>query len=56
MPDTGEDREIKWRVNAKEAEVVREEKTLDRKTKADLKTAKKAPPDRPGRRKSKPKR
>jgi len=47
MPDTGEDREIKQRVNANEAEVIREEKTLDQKLKADLKK-------RPGHHKSKP--
>lgn len=50
MPDTGEDREIKWRVNAKEAEVIREEKGLDQKLKADLNLGKKLP----GHRKSKP--
>ena len=49
MPDTGEDREIKWRVNAKEAEVIREEKRLDQKLKTDLNLGKKAP----GHRKSK---
>jgi hypothetical protein len=51
MPDTGEDRELKQRVNANESEVIREEKTLDRKLKADLNSRKKAP----GQRKSKPK-
>jgi hypothetical protein len=41
MPDTGEDREIKQRVNANEAEVIREEKKLVQKAKADLNTQKK---------------
>jgi hypothetical protein len=51
MPDTGEDREIKQRVNTNEAGVVREEKRLDQKLKADLSSQKRAP----GQRKSKPK-
>jgi len=34
MPDTGEDREIKQRVNAKEAELVSESKKLIAKTKS----------------------
>ena len=42
MPDTGEDRQIKQRVNANETEVIREEKTLDQKLKADLNSRKKA--------------
>ena len=41
MPNTGEDREIKRRVNANEAEVVRESKKLVQKAKADLNTQKK---------------
>jgi hypothetical protein len=36
MPNTGEAREIKQRVNANEAEVVRESKNLVEKAKADL--------------------
>jgi len=57
MPtNTGEDREIKDRVNANEAELVRESKTLARKVKANLNEAKRAPADRPGRKGSKPKR
>ena len=36
MPNTGEDREIKRRVNANEAEVIRESKKLVQKVKADL--------------------
>jgi hypothetical protein len=51
MPDTGEDREIKQRVNANETKVIREEKMLDQKLKADLNSRKKAP----GHRTSKPK-
>lgn len=51
MPDRGEDREIKQRVNANEAEVIREEKRLDQKLKADLSSTKRTP----SRRKSKPK-
>jgi len=43
MPNTGEDREIKQRVNANEAEVVRESKNLVQKAKADLNTQKKEP-------------
>jgi hypothetical protein len=42
MADTGEDREIKQRANANEAEVIRESKELLRKTKEDLSTKKKA--------------
>ena len=34
MPDTGEDREIKSRVNAREAELVSESKKLRQKSKA----------------------
>ena len=33
MPDTGEDREVKQRVNAHQAEVVRESKKLAQKAK-----------------------
>jgi hypothetical protein len=33
MPDTGEDREVKQRVNAHQAEVVRESKRLAQKAK-----------------------
>jgi len=51
MPDTGEDREIKQRVNANEAEVIRESKKLMQKAKADLNTRKKGA--RSGRRRSK---
>jgi hypothetical protein len=51
MPDTGEHREIQQRVNANEAEVIREEKRLDQKLKADLSSKKRAP----GHGKSKPK-
>jgi len=36
MPNTGEAREIKQRVSANEAEVVRESKKLVQKAKADL--------------------
>ena len=36
MADTGEDREIKQRANANEAEVIRESKELLRKTKEAL--------------------
>jgi hypothetical protein len=43
MADTGEDREIKQRANANEAEVIRESKELLRKTKEGLNTRKKAP-------------
>ena len=43
MPNTVEDREIKQRVNANEAEVVRESKKLVQKAKADLNTHKKEP-------------
>ncbi len=53
MPDTGEDREIKQRSNANEAEVIRESKKLVQKTKADLNTAKKAPGASSGHRRSK---
>ena len=42
MADTGEDREIKQRANANEAEVIRESKELVRKTKEDLNAKKKA--------------
>jgi len=51
MPNTAEDREIKQRLNANEEEVIREEKTLDQKVKADLNSRKKTP----GHRKSRPK-
>ena len=34
MPDTGEDREIKSRVNAREAELISESKKLHQKSKA----------------------
>lgn len=34
MPDTGEDREIKSRVNAREAELISESKKLRQKSKA----------------------
>jgi len=53
MPDTGEDREIKDRVNANEAEVIRESNALARKVKGHLNTAKRAPVNRPGRKDSK---
>lgn len=53
MPDTGEDREIKQRAEANEAEVIREEKKLVQKAKADLNTQKKEPGARRGRRRSK---
>jgi len=53
MPDTGEDREIADRVNANEAEVIRESKALARKVKAELNAANRAPADRPGRKDSK---
>jgi hypothetical protein len=43
MPNTGEDREIKQRVNANEAEVIRESKKLVQKAKADLNPQKKEP-------------
>jgi hypothetical protein len=43
MADTGEDREIKQRANANEAEAIREEKELLRKTKEDFNPKKKAP-------------
>jgi hypothetical protein len=43
MADTGEDREIKQRANANEAEVIREEKELLRKTKENFNPKKKAP-------------
>jgi hypothetical protein len=43
MPDTGEDREIQRRVNANEAEVIRESKKLVQKAKSDLNTTKKEP-------------
>ena len=48
MADTGEDREIKQRTNANEAEVIRESKELLRKTKEDLRTKKKTPAARSG--------
>lgn len=35
MADTGEDREIKQRVNAHQAEVVRESKQLERRNESD---------------------
>jgi hypothetical protein len=47
MADTGEDREIKQRANANEAEVIRESKELLRKT---LSTKKKTPGAKSGRR------
>jgi hypothetical protein len=50
MPDIGEDREIKQRANAHEAEVIQQSKKLARKTKANLNTAKEAPGARSGRR------
>jgi hypothetical protein len=50
MADTGEDREIKQRANANEAEVVRESKELLRKTKEHLNIKKKAPGARSGHR------
>ena len=50
MADTGEDREIKPRVNANEGEVIREEKELVRKTKENLNARKKAPDARSGHR------
>jgi len=50
MADTGEDREIKPREDAHEAEVIREEKKLLRKTKEDLSSKKKAPGVRSGHR------
>jgi hypothetical protein len=50
MADTGEDREIKQRANANEAEVIRESKELLRKTKEKLNSKKKAPGTRSGRR------
>ena len=56
MPDTGEDREIKQRANAREAEVIRQSKNLVRKAKANLNTAKKAPGARSGQRRSKARR
>jgi hypothetical protein len=43
MADTGEDREIRQRANANEAEAVRESKELVRKTKENLSSKKKAP-------------
>ena len=43
MRNTGEDREVKQRVNANEAEVVRESKKLVQKAKADFNTHKKEP-------------
>jgi hypothetical protein len=54
MADTGEDREIKQRANANEAEVIRESKELLRKTKEGLVTKKKALGARSGHRRSKP--
>jgi hypothetical protein len=42
MADTGEDREIKQRANAHEAEVIRESKEFLRKTKEGLNGKKKA--------------
>ena len=42
MADRGEDREIKQRTNAKEAEVIGEDKQLLRKAKEDLNAKKKA--------------
>jgi len=42
MADTGEDREIKQRGNANEAEAIRESKELLRKTKERMNTKKKA--------------
>lgn len=53
MADTGEDREIKQRANANEAEVIRESKELLRKTKDDLNTKKKAAHAKSGDRRSK---
>jgi hypothetical protein len=50
MADTGEDREIKQRANANEAQVIRESKELVRKTKEDLSTKKKATGARSGHR------
>ena len=43
MPNTGEAREIKQRVNANEAEVVRESKKLAQKAKAELNRPKRKP-------------
>lgn len=54
MSDTGEDRELKQRANANEAEVIRKSKNLVSKTKADLDTTEKAPRARPGLRRFKP--
>ena len=48
MADTGEGGEIKQRANANEAEVIREEKDLLRKTKEDLNAKKKAPGTKSG--------
>jgi len=42
VADRGEDREIKQRTNAKEAEVIGEDKQLLRKAKEDLNAKKKA--------------
>ena len=53
MADTGEDREIKQRANANEAEVIRESKELLQKTKKALVTKKKVAGVRSGHR-SKP--
>jgi hypothetical protein len=50
VADTGEDREIKQRANANEAEVIREEKELLRKTKESWNIKKKAPGPRSGHR------
>ncbi len=50
MADTGEDQEIKQRANANEAEVIREEKELLRKTNEDLNARKKAPRAKSGHR------
>ncbi len=55
MPDTGEDREIKQRINANEEEVVRESKKFLQKARADLNTTKKEPGTWPVRQRSKPK-
>ena len=54
MADTGEDREIRQRANAHEAEAIRESKELLRKTKGSPATKKKAFGVKSGRRRSKP--
>jgi hypothetical protein len=52
MPDTGEDREIKQRMSANEAEVIRESKKLVQKAKSDLNARKKETGAWSGRRRS----